>query len=95
MDAGPPQIYTAINRPHPETTFERVVEGLSAFRREYTGSLQVGVMLVRGLNDTEAALEATAAILSRVSPDVIHINLPTAFATLKWPTSLTKSGPPR
>jgi len=33
LDAGTPQLYRQINRPHPEATFERLVDGLTAFRQ--------------------------------------------------------------
>ena len=76
LDAGNPRLYRKINRPHPEVSFERLVEGLSAFRREYQGQLWVEVMLVRGLNDTEEALREIAATLQTIHPDQVHINLP-------------------
>ena len=53
LDAGSADLYRKINRPWPELTFERVVDGLLAFRADYTGKLWVEVMLVRGMNDSE------------------------------------------
>ena len=46
LDAGNARLYQKINRPHPEITFERIKEGLSAFRKEYQGKLWVEVMLI-------------------------------------------------
>lgn len=79
LDAGTPDLYRRINGPHPEVTFERLVEveGLITFCAQYTGKLWPEVMLVRGLNDSEAALQAIAAIFRRVNPDEIHISFPT------------------
>ena len=34
LDAGNPILYRKINRPHPEITFENLVNGLIAFREE-------------------------------------------------------------
>jgi len=77
LDAGNARLYRKINRPHPDITFERLVDGLIAFRKEYQGLLWVEVMLVRGLNDSEEALREIVAALERIRPDEVHINLPT------------------
>ena len=84
LDAGNAVLYRKINRPHPDVTFERLVDGLTAFRHEYLGKLWVEVMLVRGLNDSEETLRGIAATLERIHPDEIHINLPTRPPVETW-----------
>jgi wyosine [tRNA(Phe)-imidazoG37] synthetase (radical SAM superfamily) len=84
LDAGTAELYRKINRPHPEITFERLVDGLIAFRKEYQGKLWVEVMVVRGLNDTPQALEDISKVLQRVKPDAVHINLPTRPPVETW-----------
>lgn len=84
LDAGSPERYRRINRPHPEARFEDHVQGLVAFREEYDGRLWPEVMLVRGLNDTEEALEEIAAVLARVRPDRIHLNTPSRSPAEPW-----------
>ncbi len=84
LDAGTPELYRKINRPHPEATFERLTQGLIAFRDDYQGKLWVEVMLVRGLNDTAGALGEIAALLQKVRPDAVHINLPTRPPAETW-----------
>ena len=84
LDAGTADLYRKINRPHPEITFERLVKGLIAFRKEYRGKFWVEVMLVHGLNDTSQALEDIAKVLQRVKPDAVHINLPTRPPAETW-----------
>jgi wyosine [tRNA(Phe)-imidazoG37] synthetase (radical SAM superfamily) len=84
LDAGTPGLYHRINRPHPQVTFERLVDGLEAFRDEYQGQLWVEVMLVRGLNDSEAALLAIASVLERIRPDQVHLVLPTRPPAETW-----------
>ncbi len=84
LDAGNATLYRKINRPHPEITFERHVNGLVDFRKEYRGKLWVELMLVRDLNDTEEALHEIAAVLERVQPDEVHINLPTRPPVETW-----------
>ena len=84
LDAGNARLYRQINRPHPDVSFERLVDGLVAFRQAYHGKLWVEVMLVRGLNDTEDALREIAVILERVQPDAVHLNLPTRPPVETW-----------
>jgi len=84
LDAGKPWLYQKINRPHPEITLERLLEGMRAFRDGYAGQLWVEVMLVCGLNDTEIALTDIAAALQTIQPDEIHLNLPTRPPAETW-----------
>ncbi len=84
LDAGNEKLYRKINRPWPMLTFERQVEGLIAFRQEYTGQLWIEVMLVKDLNDTEQALREIAALMRKIQPDQVHINLPTRPPAELW-----------
>jgi wyosine [tRNA(Phe)-imidazoG37] synthetase (radical SAM superfamily) len=84
IDAGSAELYRRINRPHPELTFERLVAGLIAFREAYRAKLWVEVMLVRGLNDTPAALWDLARVLQKIKPDAVHLNLPTRPPAETW-----------
>jgi wyosine [tRNA(Phe)-imidazoG37] synthetase (radical SAM superfamily) len=84
LDAGTEDLYLRINRPLPEFTFARLVEGLVAFRAEYRGRLWVEVMLVKGLNDSEEALSDIAAVLRRVGPDEVHLNVPVRPPAEPW-----------
>ena len=84
LDAGNDKLYRAINRPHPSFGFNRLVEGLVAFRAAYHGRLWLEVMLVQGLNDTEPALQELAAVVQRINPDEVHINLPIRPPAEPW-----------
>jgi wyosine [tRNA(Phe)-imidazoG37] synthetase (radical SAM superfamily) len=92
LDAGKRALYLKVNRPHPEVTYERLVKGLTAFRRVYQGELWPEVMLVWGLNDTEEALSDIATILRRVRPDRVAINLPTRPPVETWVQPPDKEG---
>jgi wyosine [tRNA(Phe)-imidazoG37] synthetase (radical SAM superfamily) len=84
LDAGSADLYRRLNRPHPEATFERLIEGLVTFRREYQGQLWLEIMLVRGLNDTLDSLREILAVLERIKPDEVHINQPTRPPAETW-----------
>ena len=84
LDAGNQQLYRKLNRPWPELTFERHLEGLSAFRQEYKGKLWVEVMLIKGLNDTEETLHEIASVIATIKPDLVHLGLPTRPPAETW-----------
>jgi wyosine [tRNA(Phe)-imidazoG37] synthetase (radical SAM superfamily) len=84
LDAGTARLFRQLIRPHPEASFDRLVNGLIAFRQVYSGKLWVELMLMRGLNDNVEALQAIAAILRRLDPDEVHINLPTRPPAETW-----------
>jgi wyosine [tRNA(Phe)-imidazoG37] synthetase (radical SAM superfamily) len=84
LDAGSARLYRKINRPHPQVTFERLVDGLLAFRKQYHGKLWIEVMLVRGLNDSDAALRDIGVQLERIQPDQIHLLQPERPPVEPW-----------
>lgn len=84
LDAGSEEVYRRVNRPRGDLTFARLVEGLIAFRREYSGPLWVEVMLVRGLNDGARSLADIRGILDRVGPDAVHVNTPVRPPAEPW-----------
>jgi wyosine [tRNA(Phe)-imidazoG37] synthetase (radical SAM superfamily) len=84
LDAGNARLYRQINRSHPAITFEKLQQGLITFRQMYPGKLWLEVMLVRGLNDTEAALQEIATALRRIRPDEVHLNCPTRPPVETW-----------
>jgi wyosine [tRNA(Phe)-imidazoG37] synthetase (radical SAM superfamily) len=84
LDAGNQRLYRKINRPHPKLSFQRLIDGLVTFQREYQGKLWVEVMLVRDLNDTEVALLEIANVLEDIHPDEVHIVQPTRPPVETW-----------
>lgn len=84
LDAGNADLYRRINRPHPELTFERLVNGLKNFRKIYKNHLWVEVMLVQGLNDGENELEGIATLLEEIKPDEVHVVKPDRPPVETW-----------
>jgi wyosine [tRNA(Phe)-imidazoG37] synthetase (radical SAM superfamily) len=66
--------YEKLHRPHPEATFERLLEGERRLRGMCEGQFWVEVFLVRGLNDSQEALARLAETVGTLSPDRIHLN---------------------
>jgi len=85
LDAGDPDLFRRINRPHRQLTFEQHVAGIEAFARmKPRGRLWIEVMLVAGLNDSEPALRRLAAVLKHIGPDEIHLTLPSRCPVELW-----------
>ena len=74
LDAGSAALFRAVNRPHRDLDFDRIVDGLVAFRAEYTGKYWLEVMLLPGLTATYAEVQAIAALAGRIEPDLVQIN---------------------
>ncbi len=92
LDAGSNELFRIINRPHPEVTFDRLIEGLIAFRKEYSGKLWIETVLVKGLNDSEEALRDLAVVIERIEPDKVHLNLPTRPPSEEWVEPVDEEG---
>ena len=84
LDAGTERLYRQINRAAKPFGLDRLVRGLEAFRAEYSGRLWIEVMLISGLNDGDEALRDLAAVLRRIGPDEVHINLPVRPPAEPW-----------
>ncbi|MBW1782370.1 MAG: radical SAM protein [Deltaproteobacteria bacterium] len=68
------ETFRRIHRPHPSLDLETIVTGLRRFRREYRGRLFLEVVLLAGINDTEAEMEDLRALINNISPDKIQLN---------------------
>jgi wyosine [tRNA(Phe)-imidazoG37] synthetase (radical SAM superfamily) len=77
LNAGSEALHELIDCPAAGLSFSQHVEGLVAFRKEYKGRLWIEVMLLGGINDSDEALRDLAAVLKEISPDMVHLVLPT------------------
>jgi wyosine [tRNA(Phe)-imidazoG37] synthetase (radical SAM superfamily) len=74
LDAGDQQTFNAINRPHPEVTFDRMIEGLCDLRREYPGRIWLEVFCIERFNTDSPQITKLAEAIKRIRPDKIHLN---------------------
>jgi wyosine [tRNA(Phe)-imidazoG37] synthetase (radical SAM superfamily) len=72
LDAATTATFERVNRPHPDLSIEEVIGGLVRLREEYSGEIWLEVMLVKGINDSEAPLIAEAA--ERIGADRVQLN---------------------
>ena len=74
LDAVPEAVFRRVNRPHASLDNRKIIEGLARFRREFAGELRLEIMLVRGVNDSPAAIRALEEAVERIRPDKIELN---------------------
>jgi len=84
VDSALPEVWSAVNRPHPRLSLDEVLEGIMAFARSYRGILITETMLVSGLNTSEHSIRETAKFISRVNPFKAYISIPIRPPAEAW-----------
>ena len=74
LDAGDGETFRAVNRPCEEIDFDRFLDGLAAFRREFLGLVWLEVFLLAGMNATEEHVRGIAGCAAAVAPDKVQLN---------------------
>jgi wyosine [tRNA(Phe)-imidazoG37] synthetase (radical SAM superfamily) len=74
LDAYDQEGFETINRPHFEIKFETMVEGLIAFRKEYSGEIWLEVFILDGINSSETDAMQFKHWIERINPQKVHIN---------------------
>jgi len=81
LDAPDDALLRRINRPAPEVSHLRILEGILALKREYSGRLTLQVMLMPA---NLKAIEAWAPLIRRIAPAEVHLNTPRRPYPLEW-----------
>ena len=74
LDAALSSSFARINQPAPELDLGRIVDGMVAFREEYSGKIWLEVFILKGVNDNEDDIAALGAALRRIRPDKVQLN---------------------
>lgn len=73
LDASNEILFRKINRPHPDLSFDELLEGLKSFREEYEGNYRLEVLLLKGINDDHDNLVGLSEIVREIKPDVVDL----------------------
>ncbi len=84
IDAVDESVWRRINRPHKALRLGTILDGVLRFARAFTGFLVTETMLVNGVNDRPATLEATSAFLADVRPRTAYLSVPSRPPAEKW-----------
>jgi wyosine [tRNA(Phe)-imidazoG37] synthetase (radical SAM superfamily) len=74
LDAVSEDVFKRINRPHPSLDVEKILEGLTIFRKEYSKKIWLEIMLIRNVNDDPDELKKMAQIVAALNVDRIQLN---------------------
>ena len=74
LDAATPGLFGRVNRPDKALRLDRMLEGLAAFRREFKGKIWLEVMLVAGINDSDAHVRKLRKAIDAVGADRVQLN---------------------
>jgi len=77
LDAGDTTVLQAVNRPHEDIPFERMLDGLVAFRREFQGQYWLEVMFLAGHNAIHDEAAKLAGCVRLIEPDRVQLNTAT------------------
>jgi wyosine [tRNA(Phe)-imidazoG37] synthetase (radical SAM superfamily) len=74
LDAADETMFQAVNRPHASISFERMLEGLVALRRDFPAQYWLEIMVVGGYTSDPIEVEKLAACAGRIQPDRVQLN---------------------
>jgi wyosine [tRNA(Phe)-imidazoG37] synthetase (radical SAM superfamily) len=74
LDAGDEAMFQRVNRPHPEISFQVMVDGLAAFTARFRKLVWLEVLLVEGFTGSEKEVEKIAAWTLRIRPGRVQLN---------------------
>ena len=74
LDAATTSVFHTINRPHQSLEIEQIIQGLTAFRKEYKGQIWLEILLCRGVNDGREEVEELRQAIRTIRPDKVHLN---------------------
>jgi wyosine [tRNA(Phe)-imidazoG37] synthetase (radical SAM superfamily) len=90
LDAARPGSFRRVNRPLSSLKIEGIMRGLEAFRQDFRGLIWLEVMLVKGLNDSPADIQALKKAIARIRPDKVQLNTVVRPPAEKWARPLSR-----
>ncbi len=73
LDAPDEHLFRRVNRPHPELSFEQVVEGMVRFRERFKGRLWLEVFLLAGITGMASEVKRIARLARSIKPDCVQL----------------------
>ncbi len=89
LDAGDAETFATMNRPAPDITFERMVDGLIQMRAQFAGRYWLEVFVVAAINDSEQQMQKIAHHARRIAPDCVQLNTAVRPPAESWARGVT------
>ena len=74
LDAGDEAMFQYVNRPHPDISFDKMIDGLSDFVRLYQGPVWLEVFLLAGVTAIPGEIGKIDALLRKIRPARVQLN---------------------
>lgn len=74
LDAGDEKMFQYVNRPHPDISFDNMVNGLTEFTRDFPGQVWLEVLLVSGVTGMAADVGKIADLAKIIEPKRVQFN---------------------
>jgi wyosine [tRNA(Phe)-imidazoG37] synthetase (radical SAM superfamily) len=91
LDAGSQAVFDTMNRPAPEITFAKMLEGLIHFRQEFKKPYWLEVFFLEGINTSQSQIRDLVDCARRIQPDRIQLNTATRPPAEKYAVEVTKN----
>ncbi|MBD3353460.1 MAG: radical SAM protein [Candidatus Lokiarchaeota archaeon] len=76
FDAADEEMFKKVNRPYGDLRFNKIIDGMVQFRKEYSGEIWIEIMVMDGINDGDTQIMEIKESLKDIKPDRIYINVP-------------------
>lgn len=74
LDAATEEVFKKINRPAKDLSFDKYINGLIDFRKEFKGKIWLEIFILPNYNDTENELTAIKNMILRINSDSVQLN---------------------
>jgi len=74
LDAGDERTFQRINRPNSVISIKKLISGLCAFRKEFSGQIWLEVFFAKGINTGTGQIARIKEAVELINPDKIHLN---------------------
>ena len=91
LDGATQDAFKKVNRPCASLKIEKIIKGIVDFRKAYKGKIWLEIMLVKGINENEAELNALKVAVEQINPDKIQLNTPVRPPCELWVKTLSAS----
>ncbi|MBN1463434.1 MAG: radical SAM protein [Paludibacteraceae bacterium] len=74
LDAATEAVFKKINRPAKDLIFDKYIQGLIDFRKEFKGKIWLEIFILPNYNDTENELTELKNMILKIKPDSVQLN---------------------
>jgi len=89
LDAGDETSFRRVNRPHEAISFEKMLQGLIAFGKEFRGQYWLEVFLLADETDRDAEVDKLIHCVEAIGPDRVQLNTVTRPPAENYAVGLT------